>query len=273
MITTTDSQGNIIEEALFTYSEEEKQKNEINRENAKLIFKAKYLIIPMSVFRDLGLSGNDAIVYAFIDSWLSEDHQRFYFTNDQLGAVFGINPITVSTILKRLKERGLIKLSYRMKAGGGQIRFLDLATSTNHKTLLKKTLSSSLANHEGNNNRLSSHKPIKEISEQSSRGEVRKDFLELTQLHKQLTGREIISIEDRFLKYKVRRQTFTKEQIMTSCKNLCSDPFMAGDNNRAKFYATLDYLLRNNANIEKYLTQKTCQITPKTPPSVMSIEI
>ena len=148
---TEEGDGLKTEHLLFTYDEEEKQRNEINAENARLISKFKYLVIPMSIFR-LGLTGNETILFAFIDSWFTEEDQRFYFTNAQLGLLFNLSVQSVSIILKKLSEKKLIRLGYKRKSNGGQIRFVELMTSTKFKYQLKESLSSNLKKVEGNNN-------------------------------------------------------------------------------------------------------------------------
>ena len=138
------------ERMAFVYSEEEALSNEIARENARLLDKFRYLTIPMTIFRELGLSGNEAIVFALIDSWYSDDGQRFYFTNEQLGRLYNLSTVSVSQILKRLQEKKLIKLGYKRKSNGGQIRFVDLMTLRNLKLQLKESLSSNIKKVNGN---------------------------------------------------------------------------------------------------------------------------
>lgn len=179
----TDENGNKNEENLFNYDEEERQRNEINRENAKLAIKTKYLVIPIEVFK-LGLSGNEAILFAFIDSWLSGEKQRFYFTNKQLADLFNISGKTISLLLTKLSKRGLISLGYKRRANGGQIRFVNIPTSKNVKSptykkvklQLNKRLSSNLTKGYGSNNNISNNnisnnititgKPVKKYGNQ-----------------------------------------------------------------------------------------------------------
>jgi len=41
-----------------------------------------------------------------------------------------------------------------------------------------------------------------------------------------------------------------------------NDPYMAGKNENGRVYATLEYLLRNDKNVDKWLVQK---LKPKLP--------
>ena len=76
---------NNIKEVLITYSEEEKQENEINKANAKLVFSPKYIPIYPQLLDILTLT--EAIIYGFINFYTSSGQNRFYFTNDQLSKI------------------------------------------------------------------------------------------------------------------------------------------------------------------------------------------
>ena len=126
-----------VSEHLFTYSEEEKQNNEINSNNSKLLLNIKYLVIPIFVFR-IGLTGNEAILYAFVYNWISNGDKRFYFTNEQLAELFNISETSISNILKSLKSKKLINIVYKMKTGGGRIKFISLQNQESLYSKVKK---------------------------------------------------------------------------------------------------------------------------------------
>jgi len=152
--------GSIVrdnEEAfLFTYSEEEKQQNDINRANAELVFNSAYLTVPMELLR-LGLSGNEVLILAFVNSWLCEHPNRFYFSNKRLSKMFNLTEVGVSKILKRLTNAGYIQMSYKRKADGGQIRFINVPTYTNFNYQLKQSISSNLNKVYGSNNNINNN--------------------------------------------------------------------------------------------------------------------
>lgn len=152
-----DKYGNTVEDKLFTYSESEKQRHEIDSENAKLVTATRYLTIPQEVFSELNLNGNEAIIYSFVDSWLATGG-RFYFNNDDLAKKFNLSVTSISEILKRLSVKGLIHTSYKMKASGGEIRFIDLTASRNFKQRLQESLSSRFKKGEAYNKVLSINK-------------------------------------------------------------------------------------------------------------------
>ena len=110
---------------LFTYSEEEQQENRINRETADLVFSPEFIPIYRAVEQKFKLTWVQSRIYGFIRFYLSTgENKRFYFTNEQIGKVIGCSAKTVSANLGHLLELKLISASYRIKAGGGKIRFI-----------------------------------------------------------------------------------------------------------------------------------------------------
>ena len=54
-------------------------------------------------------------------------------------------------------------------------------------------------------------------------------------------------------KLRSRLKHYNKKEILEAANNMISDPFMMGDNNNQKKYASLEYLLRNDENVRKCL--------------------
>lgn len=111
------------EDFLFTYDESEKQDNEINKNNAWLLFKPKYIVFRPQLL-EAWLSINEALVYSFIDWYLRDINDKFYFTNEQIGNIFWFGEQAISNIIKRLKDKKFIDTSYRLKANWWKIRFI-----------------------------------------------------------------------------------------------------------------------------------------------------
>ncbi len=57
-------------------------------------------------------------------------------------------------------------------------------------------------------------------------------------------------------KLKTRLKTFSIDQLKTAAVNMHNDPYMTGKNENGRIYATLEYLLRNDKNVDKWLVQK-----------------
>jgi len=160
----SNDSGNNIKEVLITYSEDEKQENEINKANAKLVFSPKYIPIYPQLL-DI-LTPTEAIIYGFINFYTSSGQNRFYFTNDQLSKITRSNPDTVSRAISKLEKLKLIKTHRKVKAGGGQIRFIEgqnvesdlIKTTSNAPT---NPTSPTLQKLQTNNNKINKNK-IKE---------------------------------------------------------------------------------------------------------------
>jgi len=113
------------EDFLFTYSEEEKQNNEINRSNAKLAFSPKF--IPFyPVLSEIWLDNTETLLYWFIDFYLSSGKtERFYFTNEQLSDMLNVSERKITDSIKKLKEMWLIYPKYKIRNEWGKIRFIN----------------------------------------------------------------------------------------------------------------------------------------------------
>lgn len=121
------------EDFLFTYSEEEKQEHELNKNNAQLILNPKYILVSPAMIR-AGYSYLEAILYWFIDFFLAHN-ERFYCTNEQLGVMLGVTEKTISLAINKLAKDGLIDVSYKIKSWWGKIRFIKNVTSNWTETL------------------------------------------------------------------------------------------------------------------------------------------
>lgn len=54
-------------------------------------------------------------------------------------------------------------------------------------------------------------------------------------------------------KLRTRLKTYTIDQLKQACLNMKQDPYMMGDNDMNRVYATLEYISRNDTNIDKWL--------------------
>lgn len=138
---TTHSEDSSETENFLMYDEEEKQNNEINSANAKLIFSPKFIPFYPELIK-MGLSVMETVIFGFIDFYKSTSAGRFYFTNEQIAEIVGCNPDTVSRVIIALESRGLISASRKRKAGGGLIRFVNDVLYNSHFTKSRTDLKS-----------------------------------------------------------------------------------------------------------------------------------
>lgn len=127
-ITTQYWEGS-SEQFLFTYSEEEREEARLNRMNAQLVLKPKFIpLYPKLLQNGYGLM--ESVLLWFIDFFLwSAD--RFYCTNEQLAEMLSCSTQTISTAIKSLESRWDIILHKRRKAWWGTIRFITLGNQKN----------------------------------------------------------------------------------------------------------------------------------------------
>lgn len=95
-------------------------------------------------------------------------------------------------------------------------------------------------------------KVIKEVKEDK-----RKEVSDVYLLYEAIFGRDVKARNDaRNSQIKARLKSFTLEEIEKAFLNGSKDAFLCGDNKDGKFYANIDYFIRSDANIEKYLDGK-----------------
>lgn len=113
------------ENFLFTYSEEEKQQNEVNKSNSKLAFSPKF--IPFyPTLSEIWLDNTEILLYWFIDFYLSSwKTDRFYFTNEQLSNILNVSERKITDSIKHLKDIWLIYPKYKIRNEWWKIRFIN----------------------------------------------------------------------------------------------------------------------------------------------------
>ena len=116
-----------MENMLFTYDENERQENMINKNNADLVLNPKFIPFYPNMLRS-GYSYLECIIFWFIDFFLS-NNERFYCTNEQLGEMLWASEKTISLAIKKLKDNWLLDISYKIKAWGGKVRFIKKVNS------------------------------------------------------------------------------------------------------------------------------------------------
>lgn len=145
------------EEHLFTYSEQEKQENQINKENAKAVFSPKFIPFYPSIKKEYELTEVQTLLFGFIDFYVSNNSNRFYFINEQIAEILDCSERTITRSIKTLEEKGLIKTNRKIMAGGGQIRFIK-PTRQNVQVRLDKLASQTRQNVSTNNNKIKDNK-------------------------------------------------------------------------------------------------------------------
>jgi DNA-binding transcriptional regulator GbsR (MarR family) len=117
-----EEDGLKYEKKVFVYSEEERQEQEINKNNAELIWKIQFFTVPVWMI-DFELTGKTMLIYAFI-SFYTHNGGEFFVGDEKMSEFFKCSKSTVSNSVAQLKKIGLIKATYRINFNGSKTRIL-----------------------------------------------------------------------------------------------------------------------------------------------------
>lgn len=110
----------------------------------------------------------------------------------------------------------------------------------------------------------------------SASNELKQEFQSLIDQYQSQTGSKLRDLKSRLTKYKARRKLFSAEEVLAALEVMLKDEFLQGANDSNKRYGDIDYLLRNNKQIEKLLLNSNLkwQRNHKSEvPSAASIEL
>lgn len=108
---TSEYMGWTKEEFLFTYNEEEKQENEVNKNNAWLIFYADYYPRYNSLL-NLDTSLEEDIILSFLYYW-TKNWKYIYVKNEDLALLIKSSVPTVTRIIKNLVDKWYIDMKIK----------------------------------------------------------------------------------------------------------------------------------------------------------------
>lgn len=243
---TVEKDGYTEENMMFVYSDEEMERNEINSENAKLVFSPEFIPFYRDIQEKFQLTDKQTLIYGFIRFYKIKCSGRFYFTDKQLGQVVGCHEQTAQEAISVLKKKGLIECGHKIKAGGGTIRFIKRVLLP----IVQNIPSTMVENIPTNKNKINKNKinnilkdtniPLKEYSL----------FLQRfnTILSTRYRGSDKVKRQ-----FNARlREGYTLDEILKAVENASKDEFLMGKNENHKKYLTPEYILRANI-LDKWL--------------------
>lgn len=249
---TEDSDGLKVENMIFAYDEEERQRNEISDSNAEKVFAPEFIPYYISIQKNYDLTQAETLLYGFIRFYMSNGTGRFYFTDGQLANVLDCNEQTIMRSIKTLKEKDIIKVGHKLKAGGGKIRFITNIRIPGNVTFqrLQNVTFTRLQNVTNNNNKINNNK-INNIITPVKTGEY-EIFIET---FNRITNRKF-TVRDR----KARTQFLMRlkegwkiEEIENAIRNCMNDTFHKENNYK---YLTPEFITRSD-KLEKYAALST----------------
>lgn len=113
------------ESFLFTYSEEERQNNEINKANAKKLYSPEFIPYYIQEIQQLKLTPTEWLVYWFIRFYMKNGWWRFYFNSEQLATILWSTSWTIDNIMSKLSNIWIIETSRKVKSGWWTLRFIN----------------------------------------------------------------------------------------------------------------------------------------------------
>ena len=125
----TSKDGVNTQELYQPFDVEKEQENQINASNAELLFAPKF--IPYyPALQKFDFTDTEILIFGFIDFVIGSAAQgKFYFSNENLGKILNKNPDTISRAISKLEKQGFIKTHRKIKANGGQIRYINISES------------------------------------------------------------------------------------------------------------------------------------------------
>lgn len=103
----------------------ELQEQEIVQETAKLVFTPEFIPYYGEVKKEFGISHVATLIYGFVRFYLHKKGATFYFTNKQLGEILDVSEDRAGKCFMELQTKNLVSVNYRIKGGGGKVRFVD----------------------------------------------------------------------------------------------------------------------------------------------------
>lgn len=172
-----------------------------------------------------------------------------------LAELCNLPPSTVRDVLKRLQKNGmiLVKPDYKKSVihicnwNKYQSKPVTSPSEARHQPVQSTTLNKN-----------------KEIRTKNNTSNSDKEKEEIDSLNKIMDGGKLRVYDDYLSNYRQRRRHFTYEELSAAASSIAASPHMMGKNPESKKYATVEYLLRNNKNVDKWLTE-----SPKIKPSPM----
>lgn len=175
-----------------------------------------------------------------------------------LAKELGISEQNVRTALSKLKSTNEITIKSTNKFSVVSIvkwteyQVRSTNRSTNKLTNNQPTTNQQLTTYNNNNN---NNNKIIDIVPAKADTPLSKNISLYLHTFNELMGREFQLTPGRINKLKLRLNTYSMDQILIALRNMASDKFYKGDNDRG-WSADPDFLIRSDEQIDKFLNKK-----------------
>lgn len=107
--------------------------------------------------------------------------------------------------------------------------------------------------------RVNTNKEIKENKEIKKYNISPHDFQSFVEYFNKTTGRKYTPLPAYRNKFRKRRDVFSRAQLEEAVLNASKDAFLRGDNENKKDYLTLEYILRNDQQVDRWLQESNAK--------------
>lgn len=237
-------------------------------DNVQEAERPRFTVIHHAVMLSLAISANE---YLILDTvyHLSAKHGYCYKSIRAMGRDLGITAMGVSKMVTRLLDRGLLERSAAGLVCGRtyvSVAYVETIPSVNKVVIRKQSLRASVNKVDKSVNLVdeckqsTSKKNSIELQENNNTL-VQQDVARPGNLTQALQDvikalgkdvKRVAATDGRKLKLKTRSKKMGYQTVLKAARNLAADSYMTGDNDSGKDYATIDYLLRSDENIDKW---------------------
>jgi len=204
---------------------------ELSKEVAKKVFSPKFIPFYPSIKEEYDLSYLETLLYGFIDFYLHNSSDKFYFTNQQLADMFGVGYLIISKSIINLNNKKLIKTNYELRNKGGKVRFIQLLQK--YKSDYYKSNSPTITKVIENNNKINNNKIEREPSQKSNQN---KDLL--------------LNLPEPIIQEMITKFNCSKNQVIEKAEAL-HDWSLSSGKNKKDWIATLRNALRKDYGKKK----------------------
>ena len=236
----------------------------------------RFTVIHHAVMIQLDITANEYLVLDTVYH-LSAKHGYCYKSMRAMATDLNITTMGISKIVNRLESRGLLQRSAAGLMCGAayvNVAYLEPSPSVNKVVTRKQSLQAQRKQSLQSVNKVDERKQsttkkysldIQEVhslvdpKDQRPSGPTLKDLF--YKLNTELQGTAAVKATDsRLRKLKARLKTYKPAELMIAAKAIGQDDYMQGDSERnadGKRYGTIDYLVRNDDNVAKWIEAAT----------------
>lgn len=121
---TTQHDGMVDTVFASSYSPEEQEDININRNNSELLTLPEFVCYYPEIAKQFELSYLETLIYGYLRFFLSRPDKVMFASNKTLAVLFSCSERTLAQAMSNLNKKNVIKPTYKMKSNGGKLRII-----------------------------------------------------------------------------------------------------------------------------------------------------